>query len=515
MSILFYFIERFESPRLVDVTFLTKRMGRYKILARFILMISVIDFALAAPVVVQKRALHVSGEDDGTDTSPLRLANAAYRTNTLPIPRPSDSGHWLEQEPRQHNPIDSGSGGSKPLPLWDLNDTPPPSPTSQPPTNQLSTGEPSTSQPSTSQPPTSQPPHDQGPTHDSHAALSPSSQLGDAELSPPFYQAQVPTDDSHWHVLDPALSSDPLDGLLHSPSYETLPPHVQGATDDSHASNPSSPHSNTNLYLPSYQAQGPTDESHMMNPSSSHDNTDLNTLYYQAQGPTDESHVLNPTPALSSDSGSFLSGLLRTPPHDTPPSSSPQMASSPDSGGSHPQSPLSQQQLSTDGSHLRTSGPTDNSPASPSNPGPSKGPHTLSSAQLPNENFVMTDLENLFKSPYLDKNHPLSLGADHPLRPGPTDNSPQASPPNTGPSTERNPPPSTKRPRPEDDEPGSSLSKIFKGKFKRLLSGSGSLNAVQGEFQSTFKSSAYVTALSLPCQKTTVVTNILINRYNR
>ena len=596
-------------------------------------MLFVIDFALAAPVVVQKREVHVSRADEMIDTSPLGrdpsskwLANTVDRANTLLILRSSDSGHWLEQEPRQHNPIDSndppeGSGGPKPLPLWDLNDSPPPSPTDQPPTNQLPTGEPSTSQHSTSELPTSQPPasehptdephplnpsstsgdidlnhplQDQGATDDSHA-LSPSSPHGNEDINPPSHLAQGPTDDSQWHVLNPALTTDPLSGLLQSPPHETLPPHDQGATDgfhalspssphgnadlnppsylaqgptddshwdvlnptdslsgllqspphetllphdqgatdDSHALNPSSPHSNTDLYLPSYQAQGPAYDSHMFNPSlphgnpalylpsyqaegptygshvldpsSSHGVTDLNPPYYPAQGPTDDSHVSNPAPASSSDSGSFLSGLLQSPAHDTMPGGSPQMESSPDSGGSHPPSPFSQQQLSTDGFHLPTSGPTDNSPASPSN----SGPHPLLSAESQNEDSWMTELEILLKSPYLDENQPLSLGADHPLGPAPTDNPPQASPPNPGPSTEPNPPPSEKRPRPEDDEPGSSLSKIFKGKFKRLFSGSGSLNAAQGEFQSTFKSSAYVTAFSLPCQQTAVITNIV------
>jgi hypothetical protein len=100
-------------------------MRRYKILARILLMFSVIDFALAAPVAVQKHEVRVSMVDtvkDGTATSPLRRdlsdKNAADRTNALPpIPRSSDSGHWREQEPRQYNP----------RPRTDSNDSPEPS----------------------------------------------------------------------------------------------------------------------------------------------------------------------------------------------------------------------------------------------------------------------------------------------------------------------------------------------------------------------------------------------------
>jgi hypothetical protein len=70
--------------------------------------------------------------------------------------------------------------------------------------------------------------------------------------------------------------------------------------------------------------------------------------------------------------------------------------------------------------------------------------------------------------------------------------------PPPGPSTERNPPPSAKRPRPEESEhePGSSLRKIFKGKFKRRFSGPGAWNAAQGDLH--FNSRAYVSATSPP-----------------
>ena len=335
------------------------------------------------------------------DTSPVRRdpsikwpANAADRTNAVPpaIPRSPDSGHWLEQEPRQHNPSTNsndpleGRGGSELLPNWDPNNLPFPSPTRQPPT------------------------------------------------------------------------SEP-----------------------------------------------PTDEPHPLNPSSplTHGNTDLNPSYYQAQGQTDGSHVLNPTPASSSSSGSFFSGLSQTPAHDTLPGGSPQMASSPDSGGSHQLSSLPQHHLPSDGysmssvsttespvqlptgeSHPPTLGPIDNHPpsASPSNLDSSTGPHPLPSSELPNEDHAMTVSKKLSTSPDPDETHPLSLGPNHPPGPGPTDN----------------PPPSLKRPHPEDHESWDSLSKIFKGKFKRRFFGSGALNAAQGEFQGIINSRTYVTANFLP-----------------
>ena len=53
VSLQFRFIERFESLRLIYATYPAK-MRRYKVLARIFLMLSVIDLALTAPVVVQE-----------------------------------------------------------------------------------------------------------------------------------------------------------------------------------------------------------------------------------------------------------------------------------------------------------------------------------------------------------------------------------------------------------------------------------------------------------------------------
>ena len=92
MLLLFDSIGRFESPRLIDITYPTI-MQWYKILARILLLFSVLDFALAAPVVVQ--------EHEVVDLAKDGLANAADRIN---VPRTLNSGHWREHEPRQHNP---------------------------------------------------------------------------------------------------------------------------------------------------------------------------------------------------------------------------------------------------------------------------------------------------------------------------------------------------------------------------------------------------------------------------
>jgi hypothetical protein len=163
VSLLFDFIERSESPRLIDVTYPTK-MRWYKILARILLMLSVIDFALAAPVVIQEHEVRVNVVDaakDGTAPSDKWPTNAADRTNTPMIPESSNSGHWRQQKPRQHNPrspMDSNGSPepSNPAPPIDINanyvqsSSPPPGPgpTSPSPTSQAPTDEPDLLNPS-------------------------------------------------------------------------------------------------------------------------------------------------------------------------------------------------------------------------------------------------------------------------------------------------------------------------------------------------------------------------------
>ena len=149
-------------------------MQWYRILARILLMLSVIDFALAAPVLVQEHEVRVSVVDaakDGIATSPLRwnpsdkwLANAADRTIAppVPIPRSLDSVNWQEQEPRRYNPrprTDSQgspepSSPASPIDPIDLYINTPPSPPLSPgsisplPSSQAHTDEPDPLKPS-------------------------------------------------------------------------------------------------------------------------------------------------------------------------------------------------------------------------------------------------------------------------------------------------------------------------------------------------------------------------------
>ena len=79
-------------------------------------MLSIIDLALAAPVVVQNRGVGISGvgaSKDGTSTPPLRRDPL---TNALPTARPLDSGHWQELEPRQHDLMSRAGPGWPPEP---------------------------------------------------------------------------------------------------------------------------------------------------------------------------------------------------------------------------------------------------------------------------------------------------------------------------------------------------------------------------------------------------------------
>jgi hypothetical protein len=170
VSLLFDLIERSESPRLIDVAYPTK-MRWYKILVQILLIPSVIDFALAAPVVVQEHEVRVSvvgAANDRTATSSLRRdpsnkwpANAPDAPPT-PILRSSD---WRES--RQHNLRSrTDSIGSPELSnsasLYANN----PPTTSPSPTNQAPTDEPDSS------------PH------------------GNTDLNPSPYEGQGPTDNS-------------------------------------------------------------------------------------------------------------------------------------------------------------------------------------------------------------------------------------------------------------------------------------------------------------------------------
>jgi hypothetical protein len=171
-------------------------MQWYKILARILLMLCVTDFALAAPVTVQGHEVRVRVVDavkpvqDETATSPLRrgpsdkwLMNAAGLTNA-PIPRSSDSGHWRDQEPRQHDSRSrTESNGSpepsNPPPPIDLNDNYSPSPS--PPHIDSNANHPASPSLRPGSGPTSPIPTSQTPP-DEPGPLNPSSPHGNADI---------------------------------------------------------------------------------------------------------------------------------------------------------------------------------------------------------------------------------------------------------------------------------------------------------------------------------------------
>jgi len=141
-------------------------------------MLSVINFAFAAPVVVQEHEVRVREVDaakDGIATSPPSLgqgpldkwlANAVGWANGLQIPRSSNLGHWQEEARQDNLRSRTDSNGSpkpsNPAPPTDphANDplSPSPSPplgpgsTSQMPKSQSPTGEPDQLNPGTSTP---------------------------------------------------------------------------------------------------------------------------------------------------------------------------------------------------------------------------------------------------------------------------------------------------------------------------------------------------------------------------
>ena len=178
-------------------------------------MLSVIDFAFAAPVVVQKRELRVSVVDAANDGAAMALrrgesgkwpTNAADRTNAN-APRSSDSGYWRKHVPRQHHDTPrsrTNSNGlpepSNPSPPIDLNNRPPPSPSLPPvfdppsPSTPPGFGPTSPSVPpgfeSTSRLPTSQVPKD------GLDPFSPSFPHGNTHLRPFVYKGTGSTDNS-------------------------------------------------------------------------------------------------------------------------------------------------------------------------------------------------------------------------------------------------------------------------------------------------------------------------------
>ena len=250
-------------------------------------MLSVINFALTAPVAVREHEVRVSVVDAAkhrTATSPLRRdpsdnwpVNMVDRTNAPPILRLPDSGYWREQEPTQNNPrslidLNGLPESSKPAPSIDRNadptedqsPSPPPSPgrTPRSPTSQARTDEPDLSNPGSSSPP------------------------GNTDLNPSLHQGLEPTDDPH--ALNPAPPSGsrpkPLPFTFMDPSSSQEGQTVQSPR-LSLGPTPTTP---------SLTSQAPTNERDPLNPGLSPlRNKALNPSIYLGLGPTDISHPPN------------------------------------------------------------------------------------------------------------------------------------------------------------------------------------------------------------------------------
>jgi len=226
----------------------------------------------------------------------------------------------------------------------------------------------------------------------------------------------------------------------------------------------------------------PHDDSHALNPASPSDSRPLRldpSLAYDLDS--------NSVPQSSSQKFKSLSEIMSTTTPLTPaPDSSPQIASSPDE--SHSSS--SESWAPTDAHSGSTNSWSPQHHVSP--PAGSPGEDYVPSPQnlgddLPSDSHPGSTSEEYYSS---SSSSDQSSGEEyHPSSPdhlpteesysSPSDQSSgeeyhPASTSNPGPSTEPNPPPRAKRPRPEGElDSASSLSKIFKGKFKRRLSGSG------------------------------------------
>ena len=437
-------------------------MRWYKILAQILLLLFVIDFALAAPVVLQEREIRISVVDitkGGTATSPLRwdplnkwLASAD-RTNAPPTPRSSDQGHWRGWEARQHNPTDS-NGPPEPLnraPLIDLNtlysSPSPPGSTSPLPTSQAPTGEPTPLNPSS--------PH--GNTEDS----------GSSHTSDEF--------DLNFAPQSSSQRFKSLSELMSIPIHDIPPPDGSPQT----APPPDEP----------VQIAPPPDEPPRI-ASSPGEPPQIASSPGEppriASSP-DESPRIASSPDESRSSSSWVptdSGSTSS--SSSPPANSPGLLQ-----GHVPSQPIPGDDLPSDG-HSSSS-----SPASSGNlwePTDSDPTNSLGSSQdhvpsTPNPgDDLPSDSHSSSSDSTSEKYHPSSpdpsqhsTDESNSLIQGSTDNHPlRTSPLSLGPSTEPNPPPSAKRPRPEELEFESFLSKIFKGKVKRRFSGSGALKVAEG-----------------------------------
>ncbi len=429
------------------------------------------------------------------DPSNKWRVNAAGRTDTSPSPRSSDSDHWSEQELGPHN---SRS------PEIDLNLPPPPEGSEGSESSHAYPGQSSIPM----DPGPSSRPVDPGP---SSVRVGP----GTSSVHAQWQSGSASTDDSHpslvgqssllhgnWHLdlNNPPPSESTGSSESYSSSDESY--HSSSASSSQHPSSHSmdsasssdvtlSPSAWYEMSVYEYPASLPSEGSppphnspppgnaDQVGPSWAHENMDIDSNINPplSVGPTGHSDQAGPSWAHS---GEFHS--LSTPSHDSllAGPSEPAHNSYPSPDYSPPSTPPS-----AHNSHLSSSPDysvsTDYSPP-PSTPPSAHNSHLSSSPDY----SVSTDYSPPSTPPSAHNSH-LSSSPDHSV---PTDYSPPSTPseahgnmdidPNVlplsdaGPSTGPHPQSS---PEPLQHESEKLLSELFKGKFKRRISGSHSVNA--------------------------------------
>ena len=499
-------------------------MRWYKKLARILLVLSVIDFALAAPVVAQGHEVRISVVDAAIDGKGAPTISGR-------------SGSTHEQVPREDNPGSStdSSGSlepSNPAPhLYDepdpmnsllphgntyLNHCPGPEPTDNPAltddSHPFNLASPSDSHPlrpglslahdddlnslssysshfkslsdselmSPTHPPGSPQPEAALPPDDSHPPGSPQVALSPDDSHPPgFPKAALSSDGSH----PPGF---PKTALSPDDSYPPGFPKTAVSPDDSHSGSSWLPQHHVS---PPAGLSGLSQEDLVPFPPSS-------KFKYLSELPTPE------TPSSSEESHS---SWAQTDYHSSSSSSSANsweperplspLANLPGSSQDHAPSPPDSEFVSHPGS---LSTPTHDGPPPGDSPQTSSSPHESFSSWVQTDSdshssssswwsHQQQHVPSTASSQALPQDHvPSQPGSEFkplpellsppmhdpsPATPGPIENQPPPAPPsNPGPSTEPNPPPSAKRPRPDEPESWDSLSKIFKGRIKRRFS---------------------------------------------
>ena len=428
-------------------------MRGYKIVARILLILSVINFTLTAPVVVREHKVRVIESNDGPGSS-----NPAPPIDSpSPLPGPAQSpSHSLS------------AGPSSPQDVY----------TSPVPTSQAPTDEPHPSPLA----------HGSQESNPSSPLVSPTDRnnLLDVNSAPPSslrfgsLSNLVSTQGDSHHPGSPQIASSDSWQIMSSSDE----PHPSSSwepkdSDSSSTSSGSDSTSKSSLRFGSLSNLGSTQGASHPPGSPQIASSDS----WQIMSSSDEPHPSSSWEPNDSDSSSTNSGSRASQDHA---SLAPTLWSSPGQVRPPPNLPWSWSQptrtrvppdlpwLWSSRTRTRTGVPP---PQSPGGHLPTEEPHPSSWDQL------LATVQSHLSQPdqvATGEPHPPTLSTDDgpsPI-PGPTDNRPQlASPSDPAPSTDPNPPPSTEPLRPGEHESWSLLSKISKGKFKRHFSGYGSLNA--------------------------------------